>query len=353
MHVNNWDILESAKFSSPTLWSHFAGVKMDRKPLTYENQFFSTMQHNHMLEESPVFYLPTKELEVKTPPSSVKPASSKSVKSRTNSTKAAIVKETPPSSPLVKIETKLTKAAPAKRQRRRSTLKEKEEKRTTANITATNAISKGTTGTADSIHDRQFLTTTSSATSRNNASLANDNYQSMISNQVKVAQPVPSYTISDRSQSDNRSVRKNSNSTCLRDLLDHQTAMQFSDNANTGRSQMQSTIVTSASDYSTFQSMNNSVANMNQVMDNNFNDSLSLGTHSDNLSQQSLQGIPSSLMDSNSMLDSHISGTNFMNMPVGRSTNRMPQNLINSTGQQPQSNDVLHRINKFNSHSYH
>ena len=351
MHVNNWDILESTKFSSPTLWSHFAGVKMDRKPLTYENQFFSTMQHNHMLEESPIFYVPTKEVDVKTPPSSVKPTSSKNVKSRANNTKATIVKETPPSSPLVKIDVKPAKTAPAKRQRRRSTIKEKEEKRTTTNITVTNTVPKATT--ADSMRDQQFLTSASSTTSRNNATMVNDNFQAMISKQVKVSQPVSSYTISDRSQTENRSNRKNSASNCLRDLLDQQAAMQYSDNPNTSHSQMQPTIVTSASDYSNFQSMNNSMANINQVMDSNFNDSLSLGTHSDTLSQQSLQqGIPSSLMDSNSMLDGHISGTNFMNMPVGRSANRMSRNLINTTGQQSQSNDVL-RINKYNTHGYH
>ena len=54
--INPWDTLEAYKNPAPLSWSFFGAVRMERKPLKYQEQFRLTHYHTHTREKSDDYY---------------------------------------------------------------------------------------------------------------------------------------------------------------------------------------------------------------------------------------------------------------------------------------------------------
>lgn len=66
--VNVWDFLEGHKNPAPLSWAWFGAVKMERRPLAYEETHRLLKYHTHSLVKPPSFYyeplpLPPEDLE--------------------------------------------------------------------------------------------------------------------------------------------------------------------------------------------------------------------------------------------------------------------------------------------------
>ena len=55
--VPNWDLLEGHKNPAPLSWSWFGAVRVERKPLKYEEQHRLLLYHSHNLVKPPEHYL--------------------------------------------------------------------------------------------------------------------------------------------------------------------------------------------------------------------------------------------------------------------------------------------------------
>lgn len=54
--INPWDTLEAYKSPAPLSWSFFGAVRMERKPLKYQEQFRLTHYHTHTREKPDDYY---------------------------------------------------------------------------------------------------------------------------------------------------------------------------------------------------------------------------------------------------------------------------------------------------------
>ena len=55
--VNPWDLLEGHKNPAPLSWSWFGAIRMERKPLWYEDTHRLLKYHTHSLLKSPAYFL--------------------------------------------------------------------------------------------------------------------------------------------------------------------------------------------------------------------------------------------------------------------------------------------------------
>lgn len=55
--VSPWDLLEGHKNPAPLSWSWFGAVRMERKPLWYEDTHRLLKYHTHSLLKSPAYFL--------------------------------------------------------------------------------------------------------------------------------------------------------------------------------------------------------------------------------------------------------------------------------------------------------
>ncbi|CAH1781069.1 unnamed protein product [Owenia fusiformis] len=79
MKVSPWDLLEGHKNPAPLSWSWFGAVKMERKPLKYEEQHRLLLYHTHNLEKPASHYLDPPVL----PPEDLEPPPDKQEKAKT------------------------------------------------------------------------------------------------------------------------------------------------------------------------------------------------------------------------------------------------------------------------------
>ncbi|XP_052783955.1 mediator of RNA polymerase II transcription subunit 12-like protein isoform X1 [Mya arenaria] len=66
--VSPWDVIESSRNPPPLSWTFFGGVRVEKKPLKYEDQHRMLLYHTHNLQKSAKYYLdpptlPPEELE--------------------------------------------------------------------------------------------------------------------------------------------------------------------------------------------------------------------------------------------------------------------------------------------------
>lgn len=55
--VSPWDILEGHKNPAPLSWSWFGAIRLERKPLWFEENHRLLKYHTHSMVRTPVFYM--------------------------------------------------------------------------------------------------------------------------------------------------------------------------------------------------------------------------------------------------------------------------------------------------------
>lgn len=73
--VSTWDLMEGHKNPAPLSWSWFGAVKIERKPLWYEDTHRLLRYHTHNLQRPASYYLDSMPL----PPEDLEPVQEKPV----------------------------------------------------------------------------------------------------------------------------------------------------------------------------------------------------------------------------------------------------------------------------------